>query len=241
MVSADAFLEAKHTLSTAHETRANLCGPFLAVSPATGASVSILAGTSGQSTVCATDDTAARLDELQFDLGEGPCWSALSSGRPVVARQSPDAARRWPMFAEAVRRDQLGSRVGTIFAFPMSVGPLEIGAVDLYSDAPSDLSAETLAELSELARIAAFQVLRRILGGGVDESIRGSVGSRREVHQATGMVLAQLDVSAEDAGLILRAHAFSTGRPVRDVALEVIARKLDFAATDDRPAGDGEE
>ncbi len=240
MVNADAFLEAKRTLSTAHETRSDLCGPFLAVSPATGASVSILAGTSGQSTVCASDDTAARLDELQFDLGEGPCWTALSTGRPVVARQSPEAAGRWPMFDDAVRRDRLGSQVGTIFAFPMSVGPLEIGAVDLYSVVPSDLSATTVGELSELARIAAFQVLRRILGGLVDESVGGSVGSRREVHQATGMVLAQLDVSAEDAGLILRAHAFSTGRPVRDVALDVIARTLDFSSTDERPADDGE-
>ena len=51
---------------------------------------------------------------------------------------------------------------------------------------------------------------------------------RREVHQATGMILAQLDISATEAFIRLRAHAFATGRSVQEVAHDVVTRMLDF-------------
>jgi hypothetical protein len=52
---------------------------------------------------------------------------------------------------------------------------------------------------------------------------------RREVHQATGMVQAQLDVSATEAFARLRAHAYRTDRPIEDVARDVVSRRLDFS------------
>ena len=56
----------------------------------------------------------------------------------------------------------------------------------------------------------------------------GLWNDRAEVHQATGMILAQLDVSAQDAFVRLRAHAFATCRPLADVARDVVARRLVF-------------
>jgi AmiR/NasT family two-component response regulator len=51
---------------------------------------------------------------------------------------------------------------------------------------------------------------------------------RAEVHQATGMILAQLGVPAQEAFVRLRAHAFATRRPLDDVARDVVARLLVF-------------
>ncbi|WP_375372628.1 ANTAR domain-containing protein [Clavibacter capsici] len=48
------------------------------------------------------------------------------------------------------------------------------------------------------------------------------------MHQATGMVIAQMGLSAADALLVLRGHAFATNRSVRDVANDVVERRLDF-------------
>jgi AmiR/NasT family two-component response regulator len=56
----------------------------------------------------------------------------------------------------------------------------------------------------------------------------GSPTMRREVHQATGMILMQLETTATEAFSLLRAHAFSSGRTVEDVAKDVVARLLDF-------------
>jgi len=55
-----------------------------------------------------------------------------------------------------------------------------------------------------------------------------SMGSRAEVHQATGMVLAQLGVSAAEALARLRAYAFVEQRLLIDVARDVVARALVF-------------
>lgn len=53
----------------------------------------------------------------------------------------------------------------------------------------------------------------------------GGGGSSRvgEIHQATGMVLAQLGISAENALARLRAHAFAEQRPLVDVARAVVS------------------
>jgi AmiR/NasT family two-component response regulator len=60
--------------------------------------------------------------------------------------------------------------------------------------------------------------------------VTGSVPLERpEVYQATGMVIAQLELSPDDALATLRAHAFVHDRPIDEVARDVVARTLRFA------------
>jgi hypothetical protein len=222
-----AFIAAKRALSFAFERKTNLCEPFLSVLPVTGASVSILSP--GQSTVDSSDATAAWIDELQFDLGEGPCWDAIRSRRPVLRAELGMAAQRdWPMFTEAILANERGRDVAALYAFPMLLGSVEIGAVDLYSSTSVPLSGSDVADAVELAAVATWQVLRHLLAdSALDEP---TPSSRREVHQATGMVLVQLGVGAQEAELLIRAHAFSTGRSVAEVANDIVERRLDFSA-----------
>jgi hypothetical protein len=203
--------------------------PFLAALPVSGAAVSTLAPPFGSETVGASDAVAARIDELQFDLGEGPCWDALSSRRPVLSADLSGAGSRWPLFREALDP----SPAGALFAFPLMLGSLDIGAVDLYRKAPGALTDGEVARATVLAGICARQVLRgwvTDLAESGDEGTEAVGGfSRREVHQATGMVLAQLGVTASDALLIMRGYAFARGRTVREVAADIVARRIDFA------------
>jgi len=231
------FDRARRELAFAHERNTSLCDPFVQLFPVTGAAVSILvASPSGQETVCASDTTAARIDELQFDLGEGPCWDAMSTRVPVLRENIVATARQdWPAFGEALVTDEETAAVASVFAFPLAVGSLDIGALDLYSARPAALDPEQVTDAATLASIAAWQVLRKVLGDQLDDD---TGYSRREVHQATGMLIAQLDVSADDAILLLRAHAFATGRSVRDLANDIVARRIDFSTDgrDDFPA-----
>jgi hypothetical protein len=232
MSARPAFDKARSDLLYAHERKTSLCDPFLSVLPVGGAALSVLAGAAGQSTICASDDTAARLDELQFDLGEGPCWDAMSTRLPVLKPDlGADGAAAWPMFTNAVVHDPIGDDVRALYSFPLYVGSLDIGAVDLYSASTRPMERDQVKDASTLASLAAWQVLRRILAdqAGDDLDTPGAQ-NRREVHQATGMVLAQLNISAGDAALLLRAHAFSRGRSVAEVANDVIERRLDFSA-----------
>jgi hypothetical protein len=49
------------------------------------------------------------------------------------------------------------------------------------------------------------------------------------VHQATGMVVAQLEVGASEALLIIEAHAFAAGVTVRALAADIVARRIDLS------------
>jgi len=220
-------------MSRAFERNGSLCEPFLSVLPVTGAAVSVLNEGIGQATISCTDQTAAWLDELQFDLGEGPCWTALGGRAPVLRPRMEDSREEWPMFANAVADNKA---VASMFAFPLALGTLSIGAVDLYTSTTTELDDDQVAQASELASLATWQVLRTILGAE-SAGLETSISSRREVHQATGMILVQVDTSADNALLLLRAHAFATGRSVLEVATDVVDRKLDFS-TIDRPTHD---
>ncbi len=208
---------------------------FVRSFPVTGAAVSTLGDLLGVQTVAATDRLAARVDEIQFDLGEGPCWEAVRSRRPVLL---PDLRRdgggAWPVFAEAVWSEGIRA----LFAFPLLVGPLEIGAVDLYSRRPLTLEAGQTQKAADFADATARQVLQAALqtasAGGDDYAEDNQPYSRKIIHQATGMVLAQLGISADDARLVIQAHAFASDRSMMEVARDVLDRRIDFSAPETR-------
>ncbi len=233
---ADEFDAAAHELSRAFIMRESYCAPFLSVTHLTGAAISTIGSLVAPETLCASDAAAARLDELQFDLGEGPCWEVLATGRPVLERDIRTSIRgAWPAFTEAAR----DLPVRGMYAFPLAIGRLNVGVIDLYSDKPADLRDSRQRDAEALASIAARQILRELVmrSGDDNNDDPGSEFSRRTIHQATGMVLAQLNVSADDAALILRAHAYSSGRTLRMIAEDVLERRLDFAAG----SGSGED
>lgn len=205
----------------------SLCAPFPRELRVAWASVSVFDGAGRQSTICSTNPIAARLDELQLELGEGPQWDALSTARPVLVSSLDDPSASWPAFTAAAR--QLG--VNSIFAFPMFLGAVTVGVVGLASRRVVTFGAAEIATAirltSKVTRTAVMRALHEADGEG---SLEGpsNPAMRREVHQATGMMLAQLDTSATEAFSRLRAHAFATSRSVQDVARDVVARVLDF-------------
>lgn len=202
----------------------SLCSGFLRALPVQHAAISTLAAPFDQETVCASDAVAARLDELQLDIGDGPCWRARATRHPIVIPDLKHSSfSAWPVLHAAIVEHGIRSA----YAFPLVLGSIDIGAVDLYATAPDVLTESHIAQAVALADSTALTLLQRMLAR-VDESPDNANWPRRVVHQATGMVIAQLGVSAEDALLIIRAHAFATSRPVREVADDITARRLDF-------------
>lgn len=225
----DRFSAAAEALYKLHDD-AHLTRPVLDVVPVTGASISTIGEFLGPETISSSDSVAARLDELQFDLGEGPCWDALSSAGPVLVPDIRDIeAGLWPAFARAISSEG----VGAIFAFPLAIGPLRIGAMDLYSAEPGELSSEYTEQSMLLADIVSRRVLRRALrlAGAPEYAEDNSRHSRRSIHQAVGFVIAQLGISPEDAQLLIQGHAFGEGRSMREVAEDILERRLTFTAS----------
>ncbi len=178
-------------------------------------------------------DLSARFEELQLTLGEGPGPDAVRAGSPVL---EPDLARvraeRWPALLPAAR--ELG--VNGVCCFPLGIGAIRVGVLTVLCDAERQLSRQQYTDATALTAVLTNALLNGDRHDGEQPGLGTaleppSVLRRAVVHQATGMVSAQLDVSVQEALLRLRAHAYSSERPLREIAADVVARRLRF--TDD--------
>jgi hypothetical protein len=191
-----------------------------------GAAVSVASDDDAtRMTVCYSNDVARSIEDLQFSLGEGPSVDALVMDHPVL---EPDLSRaplaRWPGFGPAA----LALGASAVFGFPLRSVGTRVGTMNLYCDKPGELSGEQFADALLVAELLASQVVgfHGRTSGGIplaDES-----GLTLVVHQATGMIAAQLDVSVHEALLRLRARAFAKELPIATVAKAVVDRSLRF-------------
>jgi GAF domain-containing protein len=164
----------------------------------------------------ASHEAAAHAEDMQFSLGEGPCLSAFDSGRPVLVADLRTAAERWPIFGRE------GHRVGVlaIFAFPLRVGAIRFGTLGLYRSSPGDLPTRANTDATSLAELISYT----LIGHADAESMRSV--TYRDVNLATGLLAAQLSIGLDDALARLRAYAFAEGRPLLDIAKDVLDRRI---------------
>jgi GAF domain-containing protein/ANTAR domain-containing protein len=204
-----------------------ICQACVAGLDVDGAAISLLTASTAWETLCATDATAELVENLQFTLGEGACVEAAVTGRPVLVPELHDTAEvnRWPMFAAAVVEQ---SEVGALFAVPMQWGTINIGVLDLYRTAPGSLPDAQRRDAISAADVAALMFVGVRTDPGKREWLDQSVQGHAEIHQATGMVLAQLGISTTDALARMRAYAFVEQRLLSEVAHDVVTRRLRF-------------
>jgi hypothetical protein len=178
--------------------------------------------------LCSSDAASGTVEELQFTLGEGPCVDVCASGAPVLESDlGAPGFSRWPVFTPPA----LLAGVRAIFGFPLQVGTIRLGALDLYNDQPGALSAEQITEAVQLARMVTRKVLDLQAGaepGVLAAQLAGSDTLRAPVHQASGMLSARYDIGVDEAFLRLRAYAFAAERPINDVARDVVAHRLNI-------------
>lgn len=178
-----------------------------------------------------TDARSAELAELQVTVGEGPCVDAHRSSGPVLVADldSPAWQQRWPLFAPLAV--EAGTRA--VFALPLGVGAIRVGMLVLHHVEPCDLEPATLTNSVAFAALALRLLLDEQVG--VRDAERGRADAlplhSPQVHQATGMISAQLGVPIEEAFARLRARAFTEQRPLADLAADVVARRRRFDPT----------
>lgn len=203
-----------------------LCRACLAALPVDGVGLSLMGGNyvGERALLGASDSTGVRLEELQFNLGEGPCASAFADGRPVLVPDlgDGDAKGRWPMFIHEAET----TRARALFAFPLQIGAISMGAMDCYRTRPGPLHEVT--EALVVAEAVTLALLHAQANGGGRGLADMAIGHHAAVHQATGMVSVQLDISIEEAFVRLRAYAYRHDRSLDEVGADVVARRLRF-------------
>ena len=206
----------------------HVCAAAIAASGVDSAAVSIVLSATPRETIYASDGVASDLEELSLTLGEGPGVDAFI-GSPVLVADltAPDCLARWPVFAPAA----VQAGVRAVFSLPLQVGAIRLGVLSLSRAQPGDLDREQLADALVLADTACALLLDSAQTDGPrpDGHLPEQAAPQHpEVHQATGMIIVQLGVTAAVALIRLRAYAYAHDRRLRDVAADVVARRLQF-------------
>lgn len=211
-----------------------LCTVCAQATGMTGAGIMLMSGDMPRGSVCTTDSVSDIIEQLQYTLGEGPCVDAHQQGAPVL---EPDLANprtpRWLAFSGPAL--EAGARA--VFGFPLQVGAISLGALDLYRDRPGPLTDDEHADALVMADVAAATVLMLQADaplGSLAVELETGADFHFVVHQAAGMVAAQLDVSVAQALIRLRAYSFGNERPLAEVARDVVARTLRFDGKGDQ-------
>jgi hypothetical protein len=203
-----------------------------AMLPVADASLSLLEGEDRRVPLGSSSPTAARAERLQFTVGDGPCMMAARRGEPVFAAED-ELARRWPQFTE-----QLFERTPyrAVVAFPLLQALSGQGALDLYFR-----RSERISQLDVFEAMAVGELITAALSdAAVFSDWTADVGPdwlhapparrRARVWQAMGRLSLQLDVEGPVALDLLRSYALSSGREIDDVAVDVLADRLDAQA-----------
>lgn len=206
----------------------HLCEVSAEVTEMTGAGIMLMSGDMPAGSVCTTDDVSALIEQLQYDLGEGPCVDAYERERAVL---EPDLVHpsefRWPAFSGPA----IDAGARAVFGFPLQVGAVRLGALNLYREESGSLTDDQHADALVMADVAAHALLvlqAEAPIGQLAAELEAGADFHYVVHQASGMVAAQLDVSLAQALIRLRAFAFGNERELTEVADDVVARRLRF-------------
>ncbi len=191
-----------------------------------GVSLVLMSAEGGQAVASAFDGLARSVQDQEFILGEGPSLDAYDKGQPVLIGDIHTAQGRWPHFVRAAA--EMGVRA--VYAVPLQVGAAKLGVIVLHWDRPKSPAVQDLSDALLVADLVS-QLVLVLQSDAASESLAWALDladSRAVVHQATGMISAQLDRSVADALVRLRAHAFAAGVPIGEVADQVVNGQLRF-------------
>ncbi|HEV2070910.1 MAG TPA: GAF and ANTAR domain-containing protein [Acidimicrobiales bacterium] len=168
-----------------------------------------------------TDDIPATMDDLQTELGEGPCFDAVNEQETFhTGRLSEDG--RWPHFA---RRAHAETGVESILSLRLFVEEDTLGALNLYSKKPDAFGGDDIAIASVFAAHGAVAMANARREG----SLQQAFDSRVVIEQAKGMLAGELQLSVDDAFRLLRDHARSNNALIHSVARDVVESRLELS------------
>jgi GAF domain-containing protein len=183
--------------------------------------------------ISTSDSTLRTIEQLQIELGEGPCLLAYQKAEQVIAADLSDDPR-FPRFGVLA----VSAGLRAVYSFPMIQGDQPIGAMNLYRSSPGPLTAEQISIGQMFADVASAFIVHareddhRAL---LNRQLQAALDSRVVIEQAKGFVRARRNVDAVCAFEALRRYARNNSTRLLDVANLVLEGEL---AVDELPFDD---
>lgn len=214
-----------------HPQGGTLCAVAADFTNLSGAGIALLSTGQQYTSLCTSNLVARQLMDLEITVGEGPCVDAcLSESAIDEADLLGSNERRWSAYAPLA----LVAGALAVFAFPVRIGAIRLGALSLYRDEPGELSAAQASDAYLMASVIGRAVLSMQAGAPRDtlaDELEREATFDFSVHQAAGMVAVQGSMTVGNALVALRAHAFATNSALSELALRVVVREIVFDPT----------
>ena len=165
------------------------------------------------STVAATAEVVRRVDEVQYEVHDGPCLDAVFE-QEVVKIDDLSGTDRWPAFSG--RAVELGVR--SMLAFRLFVEGGTAGALNLYSPEPDAFDDDSI-------RVGQIFAAHAALAWDHEkelEGLRTAVENRTLIGQAQGILMAQRGFGPAEAFEALRYASQHRNVKLRALAQEVV-------------------
>jgi GAF domain-containing protein len=172
------------------------------------AGISLVQGTKIVSEV-PTSRSVAELDQLQSDLNQGPCLTALRDYHTVHI-DDMRTETRWPDFGREAQ--QRGMR--SMLSFQLFVRSENLGALNLYSDEPGAFSEDSFLIGEILAQHAAVAMM----GAAAETQFENALATRDVIGQAKGMLMQRDNLTGLQAFSLLTRASQQTNIKLVDVA-----------------------
>lgn len=162
----------------------------------------------------ATDGTFSKLEQMEHDLGEGPCLDAMWTTDTVV---SPDLAAesRWPTWASRAT-SEFG--VASMLGFQLFINGETLGSLNLYSQQANGFDTDAIATGSGLAAHVAVA----LAASQAREQFDSALSTRTMIGQAEGVLMERFGITGDQAFAVLRRVSQDTNTKLRDVARHLL-------------------
>lgn len=171
-------------------------------------------------TVASTDALAARVDEVQYGLDEGPCLHALRTGT-LVSIEDLASDHRWAAYAATALQHGIRSSL----SLPLSSGPVTLGAFNLYSLVAGSFGEAAISRAERFAQNAsgALSIAIRLADHvALTDQLRAALASRSVIDQAIGVLMGQRGITAADAFAVLRTASQNRNIKLRALAAQIV-------------------
>lgn len=189
---------------------------LLAVPHAEHVGITLLRPKRRPQSAASTDEVPAELDDLQFDLDEGPCLDA-ATGPPVIVAGDVGSDERWPLYGP---RCVETSGIRSMLCLRMPLGGEDHAGMNFYSSQVDAFGDEDITAGSLLIPFAALVQQADLHHGDVD-NLSTALDSSRMIGTAIGILMTTHRVREDEAFAMLRRTSMSLNRKLRDVAADV--------------------
>ena len=168
----------------------------------------------GIDTPAGSGDALKRLDSLQFELREGPCFDALHTHEIVLGRDLATDAR-WPSWGPHVAKE-IG--VGSIVSYRLFTADDTLGAMNLYSLRTDAFDTEDIDNGGALAAHVAVALAE---AQNVTH-LETAINVRTLIGRAEGILMERFDLSPTQAFAVLRRVSQDRNIKLNRVAEELV-------------------